>query len=344
MRVPIWSSVLLVVMGLTQAAVAQIGNPATPGGVRLTYEIDRDDYVTSRLQDLLQRVRMALREAPPIPYSRLQQDSSGIGLRLDDPARIDEARIRLAALRIVPGNPAATGISEFDLAIENGVVRMTYSEAALAAEMPLLQARSIEVIARRIVESGASVAVRPLGDDRLVIDVPGPVDHQRIADLIGRTGQLTFHIVINPIQVPVGTQPAPGTIVMPTAEDPGLGYLLDAEIGLRGEGIVEARAVIEQRTNQPIVTITFDAASAKAFADLTRANVGRAFAIVLDNQVISAPLIQEAILGGSAIIQGNFTLDEANNLALLLVSGALPARLTLVEQATFGATEKAHRR
>ena len=170
------------------------------------------------------------------------------------------------------------------------------------------------------------------------MQVPGLQDPQRLKDILGQTAKLTFQMVDQtmPVQEAIEGRPPAGSTVMYSTDDPPVPYLIENRVIVSGENLVDAQASFDQRTNEPIVSFRFDSKGAQRFGAATQQNVGKLFAIILDDQVISAPQIREPILGGTGQISGNFTVQGANDLAVLLRAGALPANLTIVEERTVG--------
>ncbi|HEY6434269.1 MAG TPA: protein translocase subunit SecD, partial [Acetobacteraceae bacterium] len=171
--------------------------------------------------------------------------------------------------------------------------------------------------------------------DRIVVQLPGVGDPERIKTLLGKTAHMTFQLVDTTTTTTTGTPP-PGVEFLPMQDDPARRIAVRTRVDVDGGDLTDARAATDQQTGQWVVNFAFNSVGARRFADITRANVGRRFAIVLDNKVISAPVIREPILGGSGQISGNFTATSASDLALLLRAGALPAPLTVVEQNSIG--------
>ena len=170
--------------------------------------------------------------------------------------------------------------------------------------------------------------------------MPGVDNPTRILDLLGRTAKLTFRLVdpsVSPEQALQGRVPPKSDILYGPQKDGKPPYVIEKRIMVTGEELTDAQPGFDQRTSEPIVSFKFNINGARRFAQVTQENVGRPFAIVLDNEVISAPVIREPILGGSGQISGNFTIEQANDLAVLLRAGALPARLTPIEQRVVGA-------
>ena len=199
--------------------------------------------------------------------------------------------------------------------------------------------QSIEVVGRRVNELGTTEPIiQRQGADRILVQVPGLQDPQRLKDILGQTAKLTFQMVDQsmPVQEAINGRPPAGSTVMYSTDDPPVPYLIENRVIVSGENLVDAQATFDQRTSEPVVSFRFDAKGAQRFGQATQQNVGKLFAIILDNQVISAPQIREPILGGTGQISGNFTAESANDLAVLLRAGALPADLTIVEERTVG--------
>jgi protein-export membrane protein SecD len=201
---------------------------------------------------------------------------------------------------------------------------------------------SIETIRRRVDAFGTTEpSIQREGRDRVLVQVPGISDVERLKKLIGETGKLEFKLVdpgVDPVQAASTKQVPVGDELVYTNDKPPIPYVLKNQTLVSGESLVDAQPGFDSRTGEPVVTFRFDAAGAKRFAKVTQENVGLPFAIVLDNKVISAPVIREPILGGTGQISGSFTVQRANDLAVLLRSGALPAKLTVIEERTVGAS------
>jgi protein-export membrane protein SecD len=201
---------------------------------------------------------------------------------------------------------------------------------------------SIETIRRRVDAFGTTEpSIQREGRSRVLVQVPGISDVERLKTLIGETGKLEFKLVdpaVDPIQASTTKQVPPGDELVYSNDNPPIPYVLKSQTLVSGENLVDAQPSFDSRTGEPVVTFRFDAAGAKRFGRVTQENVGLPFAIVLDNKVISAPVIREPILGGTGQISGNFSVQEANDLSVLLRSGALPAKLTVIEERTVGAS------
>ena len=219
------------------------------------------------------------------------------------------------------------------------MVRLTLTDPAILERVRQSVEQSIQIIERRVNELGT---VEPLiqrqGVDRILVQVPGLQDPTRLKELLGKTAKLDFRMVdvsIPAEQALQGRVPPDSEILYGTTT-PKTPYLVEKRILVSGSDLTDAQPGFDQRTNEPIVSFRFNTSGARKFAQVTQENVGRPFAIILDNQVISAPVIREPILGGSGQISGSFTVESANDLAILLRAGALPAPLTIIEERTVG--------
>jgi protein-export membrane protein SecD len=299
------------------------------GGSHLLYEVDTKGLVTSRLESAVNDIRDKLNGAQPrIGYLNLGVANGAVSLKLRDPADIERAR---------PLIQSAT--TDMDLQIgDDGQVSARYGDDALKKLKSTVIDQSIEVIRKRIDQTGTKepTIIRE-GDDRIVVQLPGVKDPQFIKKIIGTTAKMTFQMVDE--NAMTSGQPAPTDEVLDVANPRSDGadkLIVQKAVLIHGESLVDAQQTFENGA-QPVVSFKFDNIGARKFGDATAKNVGRRFAIVLDNKIISAPVIKDAILGGSGIISGNFTVESANELALLLRAGALPADLTVIEERTVGA-------
>ncbi len=311
------------------------------GGSHILLEIDRQDLADERLNSTRDEIRTRLRDAR-IGYTGLTGTANSAQVRISDAANYDAARTTLTEMT----QPVSSGlfgsgvISELALSEpEPGLFRLTLTPEGVDYRVSTALSQSIEVVGRRVNELGTTEPIiQRQGTDRILVQVPGLEDPERLKDIIGQTAQLTFQMVDQtvPVQEAIATRPPAGTSVLYSTDDPPVPYLIEDRIIVSGENLVDAQTSFDQRTNEPIVSFRFDSQGATRFGQATQQNVGRLFAIILDNQVISAPQIREPILGGTGQISGNFTVDSANNLAVLLRAGALPADLTIVEERTVG--------
>jgi preprotein translocase subunit SecD len=312
------------------------------GGAYLLYQVDADDYVEKRLRTLTSDVRRAMLENPRIGYTGLGVQGQAVQLRIRDLGQVADARARLEPLRnaLDAGLLSGGAVYEFDLSVsDDGLARFTYSPSGLNQRIRGIVQQSIEVIDRRINELGTTEpSIQRQGDDRILVEAPGLGDPQRLKALVGQTAQLRFHLVEDLITAEqAGAQPPePGTIRVPDVTNASQVYVVEEAPLMTGEDLSDAQAAFDQNTNEPVVNFRLNTSGARKFAEVTQKNVGRPFAIILDDEVISAPVIREPILGGSGQISGSFTVESANDLAILLRAGSLPAKLVIVEERSVG--------
>ncbi|HKS89629.1 MAG TPA: protein translocase subunit SecD [Stellaceae bacterium] len=302
------------------------------GGSYLLLEVDVAAAQRDHLNSVVESVRNALRNAR-IGYTGLDVKGDAIVFSIRDPGQIEPAR--QALLKIDP-----------DLTVNiagDGAGTMTFGTVATETQRRQAVEQSIEIIRRRIDETGTKEpTIQRQGADRILIELPGVDNPEHVKSLLGRTAKLTFQLVDTTTTVEDarrGRMP-PGDEILPAQEGRGnqqgpAAYLVHRRVMVGGDMLTDAQATFQD--NQPVVSFKFDAAGARRFGDATRENVGKPFAIVLDNKVISAPVIKEPILGGSGIISGSFTVQSASDLALLLRAGALPAPIHVLEERTVGA-------
>lgn len=311
------------------------------GGSHLLLQIDRKDLVQDRLQTTVDEVRSRLREAH-IGYTGLSGSGRTVQVRIRNDDDIQKAKDALQEL-LQPVSSGLFGggqVTELSLSEpEKGLLRLTLTEEGIAYRISSALTQSIEVVSRRVNELGTTEPIiQREGSDRILVQVPGLQDPERLKDILGQTAKLTFQMVDQsvPVEEALNGRPPPGDTIMYSTDDPPVPYLIENRVIVSGENLVDAQATFDARTNEPVVSFRFDTKGATRFGRATQQNVGRLFAIILDNKVISAPQIREPILGGSGQISGNFTVQSANDLAVLLRAGALPADLTIVEERTVG--------
>jgi SecD/SecF fusion protein len=311
------------------------------GGSHILLQIDRQDLANERLEATRDDIRTLLRDAR-IGYTGLTGSGNAVQVRIRDAEQLDAAKKALQPLLqpVASSLFGAGTINELSLdEPEAGVLRFTLTEEGLNYRVSSALTQSIEVVSRRVNELGTTEPIiQRQGDDRILVQVPGLQDPQRLKEILGQTAKLTFQMVDQtmPVQEAIEGRPPAGSTVLYSTDDPPVPYLIENRVIVSGENLVDAQASFDQRTNEPVVTFRFDTKGAQRFGAATQQNVGRLFAIVLDDQVISAPQIREPILGGTGQISGNFTVQGANDLAVLLRAGALPADLTIVEERTVG--------
>ncbi|MEO3998979.1 protein translocase subunit SecDF [Mesorhizobium sp. CAU 1732] len=311
------------------------------GGSHILLQVDRNDLINDRLDTARDDVRIALRDAR-VGYTGLSSSNRTVQVRVRDEGQIAAARTALNALtQPVSSGLFGTGsVAELSMAEpETGLFRFTLTDEGIDYRLGTAVSQSVEVINRRVNELGTTEPIiQQQGNDRVLVQVPGLDDPQRLKDILGQTAKLTFQMVDQtmPAQEAIQGRPPAGATVMYSTDDPPVPYVIENRVIVSGENLIDAQATFDQRTSEPVVSFRFDNQGATRFGQTTQQNVGRLFAIILDDQVISAPQIREPILGGSGQISGNFTAQSANDLAVLLRAGALPADLTIVEERTVG--------
>ncbi len=309
------------------------------GGSYLLLEVDTSALVRERLENLTDTVRRGTAAANPrILYTNLNSNTAErrVSLRVSDPARAsDVARLLREAAIAVPTGGGATAPDIEVTTGPDGTVAAVLTEVALRAKATSAVEQSLEIVRRRVDESGLVEAlIARQGQNRILVQLPGVEDPARIKDLLGRTARMTFHLLDEGanLQAPA---PPPGTMFL-TGDRGQERYAVRRRIEVDGANLTDARAGQDSRNGEWVVNFTFDSVGTRRFADVTRGNVGRPFAIVLDERVITAPVIREPITGGRGQISGSFNAQGANDLAVLLRAGALPAPLTVVEERTVG--------
>jgi preprotein translocase subunit SecD len=305
------------------------------GGSHLLLEVDLGAVIEERLNGLVDDVRSTLR-AERIGYRGLGVRGDVVTFTLTDPAAANSA---LAVLKeLDPG-----GISP-ELIFRDaggGRIDIGLSEDAGQELQDAAVRQSLEIVRRRIDEVGTrEPTIQRQGADRILVQVPGEKNPDAIKRLLGQTAKLTFHLVDleTPVEQALSGNLPPGSELLPSDENDGTGraaqYVVRKRVEVSGESLVDAQPTYYQ--NQPVVSFRFDSVGARKFGNVTRDHVNELLAIVLDGRVISAPRVDEPILGGSGIIRGSFTVQSANELAILLRAGALPAPLDIIEERTVG--------
>jgi preprotein translocase subunit SecD len=296
------------------------------GGVYLLTEVDLDYVFEEDRESLTEGIRSAFNQAG-IVFSELGTFGDAVGVTLADAGDLSAARSAIDGL--------ATGL---EIDVENDtVLRVVPGDLAQRARVNGVMAQVVEVMRRRIDGTGTREAsIQRHGENRVVIQVPGFDDPGRLKEIIGTPAVLTFRFVNERVS-PSGPIP-PSSEVLPSDEG-GRGqpqsYVVNKRIMVSGDHLTDAQGTFDNE-GRPVVSFTFDTLGGKRFADATRDNVGKLFAIILDEKVISAPQIREPILGGRGQISGNFTVQSAQDLALLLRAGALPAPISYLEERTVG--------
>ncbi len=303
------------------------------GGSYLLLKVDSDSLQTDRLNSVADEIRMALRSANPrIGYTNLSVVGNELSFSL-----IEEKNINL--------------IKDIILKIDNTLIvndelyssiKVSLSDEKIIEIRDYAILQSIEIIRRRVDEVGTNEPIiQRQGDDRILVQLPGLDDPERIKKLLGKTARMNFRMVNETASIDeaLSGRVPPGSDLLfevdPNTGETTIPYVIYKRIGVSGDELVDANPSMDQ-FNQPVVSLRFDSTGSRKFGDLTSKNVGKRFAIVLDGEVISAPVIREAITGGSGQISGNFTFETASDLAVLLRAGALPAPLSILEERSVG--------
>jgi len=307
------------------------------GGAHLLAEVHVEDVYADRMDALWPEVRDALRD---------ERDAVGTIRRQDSPP--DELRVRISrpeglarAMEVARdlATPVAsfTGIGASDIVVSGEgdelVVSLSPEEKQATDDRTIQQ--SLEIIRRRVDEVGTrEPTIQRQGADRILIQVPGIGSAAELKALIGTTARLTFNPVVGRTSDP-DADPGGRNVIYPSMDEEGTYYILEPTPVVTGEELTDAQPAFDQN-GRPAVNFRFNPSGARKFGDYTAQNIGSPFAIVLDDEVISAPVIQDHIAGGSGIITGRFSVEESTQLAVLLRAGALPAELTFLEERTVG--------
>ena len=306
------------------------------GGSHLLLEADLEDAAKTRLIAMEENVQTELRREPRIAIGDVSTSGGRISVMVRDPAQLDAAVERLRTLTQPVG---LTGTRNWDVTtIDGNRVVMASTEAGAEASLKDAMTVARDVVRRRVDPGGTKeVTVVNQGQRRILVQVPGVEDPEALKALIGQTARLEFKLVelsADPEQVRQGRAPA-GAQVLAMAD--GSGFIaVKRRVMVSGEQLIDAKQSFESQSGTPVVSITFNAAGARRFGRVTQENVGKPFAIILDEKVLSAPNINEPILGGQAQISGNFTVESANALAVSLASGKLPVKLNVIEERSVG--------
>ena len=296
------------------------------GGAHLLYEVDRSDVIRSMVGNLRDDLRRQLREEKIGISGGIGVNARGVQVRIPDAA--ERARIMPKLSTLVQMGVGGSGLDISDAG--DGQLKLNLTDAAIDNKVKRAVEQTIEVLNRRVNGLGTTEPnIQRQGNDRVLVEVPGLQDTNRLKEIVGTTAKLEFRLVADP-------GASPGDVdQLDQTDQPGK-LPIEKQVMVQGEDLTDAQPGFDSRTGEPVVNFRFNIRGGQQFGTVTSANVGRPFAIVLDNKVISAPRILGPITGGSGQISGHFTVEQANNLAILLRAGALPAKLTIVEERTVG--------
>ncbi len=306
------------------------------GGSHLLLEVDFDAYTREQLSKLIDDIRSKFR-TEKIGYRGLSVDKDSGDNSIIFTLREDSASADIKKI-LFEMNP--------DLVVESKdklTYKILFSDKFMKSERLRVLEQSLEIIDRRVNESGTKEPIiQRQGDSRIVLQVPGLANPEHLKTLLGRTAKMTFHMLDETVgmdDLERGIAPSGTRILMgdeKRSDRSPMKYAILSRVMLSGDLLVDAHTTYDQQTGEPVVSFRFNPAGARKFAEITTENVGKPFAIVLDNKVITAPVIRSPIIGGSGIISGNFTVASANDLSILLRAGALPAPLKIIEERSVG--------
>lgn len=310
------------------------------GGSHILLEVDANSVKKDKLDQVRDDVRRSLRDAK-ISYTGLNVRNDAVEVRITKDTDLQTALTKLRELsQPLGGLLGSSGQRSLEVSdAGGGLIRLTVPQAAITERVRQSVEQSIQIVERRVNELGT---VEPLiqrqGLDRILVQVPGLQDPTRLKELLGKTAKLDFRMVDQTVpadQAQQGRVP-PNSEILMSSTSPKIPYVIKKQVLVSGADLTDAQPGFDQRSGEPIVSFRFNTSGSRKFAQATSENVGQPFAIVLDNEVISAPVIREPITGGSGQISGNFTVQAANDLSILLRAGALPAPLTIIEERTVG--------
>ncbi|MDX2073173.1 MAG: protein translocase subunit SecD [Alphaproteobacteria bacterium] len=296
------------------------------GGSHLLLEVDFDTYVREQVNSLTEEVRGILREEK-IGYRALSASNGKVSFALREAPTQDIAEL------LQNKNP------DLEVAQDGVAYVVSFNESWYKNSRQRVIEQSLEIVQRRIDETGTKEPIiQRQGEERIVVQVPGEADPAHVKSLLGKTAKMTFHLLdesVTPEEMESGVAPIGVRIIQGDGADMQK-YPVRVRVELSGDLLVDAHTTYDQQSGEPVVAFRFNNAGARRFGEITSENVGKPFAIVLDNKVITAPVIRSPIIGGSGIISGNFTTESANDLSLLLRAGALPAPLRIIEERSVG--------
>ncbi|MEM6587258.1 MAG: protein translocase subunit SecD [Pseudomonadota bacterium] len=308
------------------------------GGAHLLAEVQVQDVYASRIEGMWPEIRDLLRdERARIGPIRLQpSDPSELRVRLvENPNEINYAAGLVRGFARPVASLTEVAATDIEVTTQGADILVRLSEAEQRATDERTVRQSLEIVRRRIDEVGTrEPTIQRQGADRILIQVPGIGSAAELKAIIGTTAQLTFNPVVGRT-TDAGDRTGAGNEILPSLDEAGVFYIVESAPVVTGEDLVDAQPDFDQN-GRPAVSFRFNPSGARAFGDYTLENIGNPFAIVLDDEVVSAPVIQSHIPGGSGIITGNFSVEESTNLAVLLRAGALPAELVFLEERTIG--------
>ncbi len=360
-RFQFWSSLVVVVLALLLAFPNALPRQVTDsmprwlphqqfnlgldlrGGAYIVLEADMAPVLREHVADLRNQLRQTMRTGDNrVRYEDLRALPRGVTFRVVDRADLEKAQDLARRLaRDIGGSGGLLG-GRGDRYLVQSVddrVTLTVTDAGIAAIRDRIMEQAIGILGRRVDESGTKeISLQRQGTERIILEVPGVDDPAKLQEIIGTTAKMTFHLTHPSILAPSENTPPPAgyKLVRGAKDEAQRWYMITEDVELDGKHLVDAQPTFQD--GRPIISFRLDTTGARIFCRITRENLKKPFAIVLDNEVISAPVIQSEICQGQGIIQGSFTVESATRLALLLRAGALPAPLNTVETRIVGAT------
>ena len=307
------------------------------GGAHLLAEVQVTEVYASVMNGLWPDVRDTLAAERDVVGFVTREDGPAdvLRVRFSEAAGADRALTLVRGLATPVASLAGAGQNNIDVTLSGQILTIQMTDVEKAAVDDRTMQQSLEIVRRRIDEVGTrEPTIQRQGTDRILIQVPGVGSAQEVKDIIGTTAQLTFQPVVGRTS-DANASAGSGNMLVPSLDEAGTFYILERAPVVTGEELTDAQPAFDQN-GRPAVNFRFNVSGARKFGDYTADNIGAPFAIVLDNEVISAPTIQSHIAGGSGIITGSFSVEESTKLAVLLRAGALPAGLTFLEERTIG--------
>ncbi len=350
-RIAIWASVILLSLFAVPSLLPESVRAKLPGwyasqtinfgldlagGSYILLEAQTQDVAATRVEAMREMIATEMRRQPRVGVGDISTRGGQISFMVRDASQVDAAREKL--LGLTGGGAGMTGQREWDIEVRDTTrFVLTPTDAGLRLAVENAMKDATEVVRRRIDELGTrEPTIIQQGTNRIVVQVPGLSDPKALKDLLGKTARLEFKLVdltADPAAVARGQAPAGSQILPYPSAGPGATITVKRTTIISGDQLTDARQSYDEN-QQPAVSFNFNAEGGRRFARVTQANIGKPFAIIVDNQVISAPNIQTAIMGGSGQITGGYTVDSANQLAIALRSGKLPVDLTVVQEST----------
>jgi len=307
------------------------------GGAHLLVEVEVEQVYEDRMDGMWPEFRDALRGVKDQvgTVRRISVEGDTLNIRIGEPIGLEAGLEAARALTSPIVSLTGAGSQDFEVSGSGDTISVQMSDAERQATDDRTMEQSLEIIRRRVDEAGTrEPTIQRQGQDRILIQVPGIGSAEELLELIGKTAKLTFHPVENRTS-DADARAGAGNILIPSLDEPDTYYILERRPVITGEHLVDAQPSFDQN-NRPAVSFRLNPTGGRLFGEYTAANIGNPFAIVLDEEVISAPTIQSHIPGGSGIITGRFSVEESTRLAILLRAGALPAEINVLEQRTVG--------